>query len=64
MACAEAQDNKKYYAVPKAAGKTKWIPLPIAAWAIACRHLKLETGLLQRTDPVNSKIALETLLGL
>lgn len=56
--------TKKYYAVLKVAGKTKWIPLNTTDREIAGRNLKTEITKLKNTDPQKSKITLAALLNL
>lgn len=56
--------TKKYYAVIKVAGKTKWIPLNTTDREIAGRNLKAEIAKLKHTDPQKSKMTLEALLSL
>ena len=56
--------TKKYYAVLKVAGKTKWIPLHTTDREIAGRNLKDELARLKNTDPQQSKLTLENLLAL
>ncbi len=56
--------TRKYYAVIKVAGKTKWIPLHTTDREIAGRNLKTEIVKLKNTDPQKSKMALEALLNL
>ena len=43
--------TKKYYAVIKVAGKTKWIPLNTTDREIASRNLKAEIAKFNNTDP-------------
>jgi len=56
--------TKKYYAVLKVGGKTKWIPLNTTDREIAGRNLKDEVAKLKNTDPQQSKMTLEALLAL
>jgi hypothetical protein len=56
--------TRKYYAVIKVAGKTKWIPLNTTDREIASRNLKVELAKLKNTDPQKSKMTLASLLGL
>jgi integrase len=56
--------TKKYYAVLKVGGKTKWIPLNTTDREIAGRNLKDEVAKLKNTDPQQSKMTLESLLAL
>jgi integrase len=56
--------TKKYYAVIKVAGKTKWISLKTTDREIAGRNLKTEITKLKGTDPHQSKMTLESLLTL
>ena len=56
--------TKKYYAVIKVAGKTKWLPLNTTDREIASRNLKLEMAKLKNTDPQKSKMTLRALLDL
>ena len=43
--------TKKYYAVFKTSGKTKWISLETAAREVATRKLKEEIAKFKKTDP-------------
>ena len=56
--------TKKYYAVIKVAGKTKWIPLNTTDREIANRNLKTEIAKFKNTDPKKSTMTLESLLNL
>src|SRR4030095_5212659 len=54
--------TKKYYAVFKCSGKTKWIPLETADRELATRKLKEEIAKFKKTDPKASTMTLATLL--
>src|SRR5262249_12991072 len=56
--------TKKYYAVFKCNGKTKWIPLNTTDRELAGRKLKEEVVKYKRTDPRVSTMSLEALLKL
>ncbi len=56
--------TKKYYAVFKFGGKTKWIPLNTTDRELAGRKLKEELARYKMTDPEASTMSLEALLDL
>jgi len=56
--------TKKYYAVFKSNGKTKWIPLNTADRQVAGRKVKDEVAKYKKTDPKASTMTLEALVAL
>jgi len=56
--------TKKYYAVFKCNGKTKWVPLNTTDRELAGRKLKEEIAKYKKTDPKASTMTLEALLTL
>ena len=56
--------TKKYYAVFKFHGKTKWIPLETTNREMAARRLKEEMAKFKKTDPTASLMTLKALLDL
>jgi integrase len=56
--------SKKYYAVFKFHGKTKWIPLNTTDRELAARRLKEEVEKFKKTDATASLMTLESLLNL
>ena len=58
------QQQKKYYAVFKFNGKTKWIPLGTTDRELAGRKVKEEIAKHKKTDPKASTMTLKALLSL